>query len=348
MTPASLHRIPIDGTRTSPGMDRRADRSERLVVVLTGASSGIGRATAAAFARQGATLVLASRHRPTLDLVAMECGQAGARTLAVPTDVADAEQVQRLADAALRNFGRIDVWINNVGVGAVGRFEETPMAAHRRVVEVNLLGHMNGAHAVLPHFMARGRGVLINMVSAGGWVSTPYAGAYVASKFGLRGWSESLRAEVADQPDIHVCAVYPTFVDTPGIAHGANYAGRQLRPPPPLVDPRRVAATLVNLARRPQPVTWVGAPAVPGRVAHALAPNLVAGAIRRLFDRALSRARPAAVAEGNLFAPSVNTAIDGGYRQANRPMVLKMSLAAGAGLAVLGLLAARRMGGPRR
>src|SRR5690606_11812847 len=115
-----------------------------------------------------------------------------------------------------------------VGVGAVGLFDETPLAAHRRVVEANLIGHMNGAHAALRHFRKRGRGTLINLISMGGWVPAPYAAAYTASKFGLRGLSESLRAEVSDLPKVHVCDVSPTFVDSPGLRHGANYTGSNI------------------------------------------------------------------------------------------------------------------------
>jgi NAD(P)-dependent dehydrogenase (short-subunit alcohol dehydrogenase family) len=195
------------------------------VVVITGASSGMGRATALAFAQQRARLVLAARGVEALERVVAQCARMGAQAIAVPTDVTDAKAVRALAGAALRRFGGIDVWINNVGVGAVGRFEATPMEAHRRVVEANLLGHMHGAHAVLPHFRSQRSGVLINMISLGGWVATPYAGAYTASKFGLRGFSASLRQELARHRDIHVCGVFPAIVDTPGLEHGAHVTG---------------------------------------------------------------------------------------------------------------------------
>ena len=111
--------------------------SSRPVVVLTGASSGIGRATALAFAGQGAQLVLAARGREALEQVAAECELAGARAIAVPTDVTDIKAVRGLAGAAVERFGGIDVWINNVGTGAVGAFDSTPMEAHRRVIESN-------------------------------------------------------------------------------------------------------------------------------------------------------------------------------------------------------------------
>ncbi len=305
------------------------------VVVLTGASSGIGRATALAFAGTGARLVLAARGRDALGAVAAECRAAGATVLAVPTDVTDAAAVQQLADNALQHFGQVDVWINNVGVGAIGKFELTPLESHRRVIEANLLGHLHGAYAVVPHFRERGRGTLINMISIGGFVPAPYAAAYTASKFGLRGLSESLRAELSDAPGIHVCEVYPTFVDTPGVSHGANYTGRRVRPTPPLVDPRRVAAVLVSLARSPRPSVQIGSVAVPGRMAHALAPGLLGRFMNWAASFALARADRAGASDGNLFTPSQNTAIDGGYRK-SRPLTTT-AIAGGAALIGLGV-----------
>lgn len=327
---------PSSSSSSSPAPSSTASYKLSPVVVLTGASSGIGRAAALAFAGDGADLVLAAREREALEVVAAECSEAGARVLVQPTDVTDAAAVKRLADAALERFGQIDVWINNVGVGAIGLFDQTPIDAHRRVVEANLLGHMNGAHAVLPHFRARGCGTLINMISLGGWVSSPYAAAYSASKFGLRGFSEALRAEVAQLPQVHVCDVYPTFVDTPGVTHGANYSGHRLSPPPGLVDPRRVAEILLSLSRRPRASTYIGLGARPGIWAHALAPNLMGRLRRRFTERALERAEPRPQTDGNLFAPSRGHAIDGGFT-ASRP---SHATAAAVGIAATALGAA--------
>ena len=311
------------------------------VVVLTGASSGIGHAAALAFARQGARLVLAARGAEALDKVAAECRLLDADALAVPTDVTDADAMRALADAAIQRHGRIDVWINNVGIGAVGAFDATPIEAHQQIIATNLVGHMNGAHAVLPHFRKRGRGVLINMISVGGWTIAPYAAAYTASKFGLRGFSEALRAELGNLPGVHVCEVYPTFVDTPGLLHGANYSGKRLRPPPPVLDPREVASALVALSRAPRDVTSIGSIALPGRLAHALMPTLTGRLTVWLTDRALERADPAPVTNGNLFEPSRVHTIDGGYRTlASR--ALPVAAVAVAGAAALALLWALR------
>src|SRR5690606_32663764 len=112
--------------------------------------------------------------------------------------------------------GRIDVWVNNAGTGAVGLFEDTPIDAHDQVLRVNLMGYLHGAHAVLPHFKRQGEGVLVNLLSLGAWAPTPYAVSYTASKYGLRGYSEALRAELHDWPGIRVCDIFPSVVDTPG------------------------------------------------------------------------------------------------------------------------------------
>jgi NADP-dependent 3-hydroxy acid dehydrogenase YdfG len=308
------------------------------VVVITGASSGIGRATALAFAERGHHVVLAARSEDTLQPIADECEALGGRALVVPTDVTDAVAVRALANHAIAHFGHVDVWFNNVGVGAVGLFDETPIEAHRRVVESNLLGHMHGAHAILPHFRTQGHGTLVNMISLGGWVPSPYATAYTAAKFGLRGFSEALRAELSATPDIHVCEIYPTFVDTPGITHGANYTGRRIKPPPPLLDPRRIASVVVSLASRPQHKVYVGAPAWPGIVAQALVPGWVGRAMMWVTGRALERSTPADETDGNLYEPSRGNAVDGGFRAAMSPSAAqasKVALAVGAAALVV-------------
>jgi NAD(P)-dependent dehydrogenase (short-subunit alcohol dehydrogenase family) len=309
-------------------------------VVLTGASSGIGRAAALAFADAGAYLVLAARHPAALEDVAAQCRARGAQALVVPTDVTQADQVRALAAAAVERFGAIDVWVNNVGVGAVGAFTDTPIEAHHRVIEANLLGHFNGAHAVLRHFMARKRGVLINMISLGAWAAAPYAAAYSASKFGLRGFTEALRGEMSGWPDIHVCDVYPAFMDTPGISHAANYTGRRLRPAPPLYDPRLAAEAIVSLAREPRPSVTVGAAATALRVGHAVSPALSGWVGAKVVERYLKQADPAPRTDGNLHTPSAGHAIEGGFRQPQARSSWWLWAAAGGAL-WLGLQAAR-------
>ncbi|NDV85235.1 SDR family oxidoreductase [Aurantimonas aggregata] len=310
------------------------------VVVVTGASSGIGQATAEAFARSGAKLVLAARGREALEKVAEGCRNLGAEVVAVPTDVTDSAAVAALRDRALLLGGRIDVWLANVGVGAVGRFHEVPMEAHEQIIKTNLVGHMNSAHAVLPVFLRQGSGTFINMISLGGFAAMPFASAYSASKFALRGFSEALNAELVDHPNIHVCDVYPAFIDTPGIGHAANYVGRKVTAPPPVFDARKVADAVVRLARRPRRTTTVGWVTNAARVGHFLAPDFTIGLVKRITERSLSHATPIEPTSGNLFGPpAIAGGIDGGLRSPSQrrqgTMAAGAALAAGVGLLLL-------------
>jgi short-subunit dehydrogenase len=308
------------------------DRRQPLRVVITGASSGIGQATAERFARSGAKLVLAARNAQALEVVAGRCADAGGRATVIPTDVADIDSVRTLADKARSALGGIDVWVSNVGLGAVGRYQETPMESHDRVVRTNLIGHMNDAHAVLPIFLEQQRGTFINMISLGGFAAAPFAAAYSASKFGLRGFSEALRGEVADHPGIHICDVYPGFVDTPGLRHGANYVGRRISAPPPVISPGRVAAVIVRLADKPKPTTLVGVTSVLTRFVHALNPTGTARTTARLMAKYFERAERVPTSDGNLFEPSADAAvITGGLRSPKKRAVAGVALGSVAG-----------------
>ena len=278
------------------------------VVVITGASSGIGRAAARAFAGRGAQLVLAARRVRLLEEVAAECREAGAGALAVPTDVTEQEQVMRLRDEALKAFGRIDVWINNAGTGVFGPFLEARLELHRRTVEVDLMGAIYGAYAALGVFEAQGRGTLINNISLGGWSPTPFAAAYTAAKFGLRGFSASLRQEYADRSRIRICAVFPAMIDTPGLAHGANVSGKDVDPGPLTYRAEQVAETFVSLATHPRDEVAVGWPARAAQIGYALAraptERLTAAAMRR----ALARPSRAPRAKGRCCSPPTRSA----------------------------------------
>ena len=305
-------------------------------VVITGATSGIGRATALTFARHGARLVLAARRADVLAEVADECAQLGAAALPVPTDVTDAQAMTRLAEAAAAFGGQIDVWINNAGTGAIGEFDKTPLAAHEQVLRVNLLGNLYGAHAVLPYFRRQEHGILMVVNSVGGWVPMPYTVAYSASKFGMRGLAEALRTELRDSPDIHVCSVYPAFIDTPGFQHGANFSGKVVKPAPPIFAPQRVADTLVALAQRPRPSVMVGWTATPLRLFQAVAPDATQWAMLRFINAARRRADPAPVTEGSIFAPQPaphGTDISGGHKSNSGAGSIWLSAASIAGLA---------------
>ncbi|PWC52761.1 SDR family oxidoreductase [Azospirillum sp. TSO22-1] len=278
-------------------------RISNKVVVVTGASSGIGRATALAFARQGATVVLAARRDAALHTAAEECLDVGGRAMVVPTDVTDQEQVNHLVRRAIEAFGGIDVWVNNAGVIAFGRFEETPAEMFEQVVRTNLMGTANGCRAVLPHFLDRAEGVIVNNASVVSTVGQRYASAYVASKFAVRGFSETLRQELVEEPGIQVCTVMPGSIDTPLWQHAANYTGRAVRPPGPVTPPEAVADAIVQLAVKPQREVFVGGAGRFAELQHAMAPGMAEAAAARLIEREMFENRPAPETDGALLHP---------------------------------------------
>ncbi|WP_296946168.1 SDR family oxidoreductase [uncultured Massilia sp.] len=302
-------------------------------VVIMGASSGIGAATALAFARHGAHLVLGARGREGLDDIARRCAQAGARVEIGVVDGTDAAAVAAFAREARAALGGIDLWFSNIGIGVVGKYQDVPLDDHRRVVEANLVSHMHDAHAVLPVFLEQGHGIWVNMISLGGFVASPYAAAYSASKFGLRGFSEALRGELYRHPRIHVCDVYPTFVDTPGFSHAGNYTGARLSYPPGVIAPERVARAVVRLAQRPRDTTVVGAPASVPRLMEMATP-FATRMMGRFMDKWAQRAAPASDTTGTMYAPpEAPSGIHGGQR---RPDAQRHA-ALVAGVAALGL-----------
>lgn len=296
------------------GKSNVQEQLSKKVVVITGASSGAGKATALAFAPYGTSLVLAARNEAALNEVATECESLGAKTLVVPTDVTDAAAVKTLAEKAIEWAKRIDVWVNNAGVLAAGAFEATPVEVHDQVIRTNLMGYVHGAHAVLPYFKQQRHGILINNISVGGWFPTPYAVGYSASKYGLRGYSEALRGELHDWPHIHICDLFPGFLDTPGIQHAANYTGRQLKPAPPVYDPQDVAKAIVVLSVYPKKAKTIGSAASFLRVAHSLFPGLSRRITADVMETYFKQAHPLSQTSGNLFQPlEYGTSIHGGW-----------------------------------
>jgi NAD(P)-dependent dehydrogenase (short-subunit alcohol dehydrogenase family) len=270
------------------------------VVVITGASSGIGRQAAAAFAERGAKLVLAARRRDALEEVAQSCKSRGGAALAVPMDVTREEQVEALVQQALAEYGRIDVWINNAGVTLFALLEEAPFDAHRRVIETNLLGSMLCARAVIPVFRRQKHGVLINVGSVLSKIGQPFVPSYAISKFGIQGLSEVLRVELADEPNIHVGTLYPYAVDTQHFQAGANWHGWQARAMPPMQSPEKVARALVDLAEHPVRERYVPKIAALGLALHRWMPNSVEQLLLHALRKWHFDSTPQSVTEGNL------------------------------------------------
>ncbi|MGC4791007.1 SDR family oxidoreductase [Micromonospora sp. DT178] len=304
-------------------------------VVLTGASSGIGTATAYALARRGTAVVLAARSETALEEVAVRCRELGGRALVVPTDVTDPAAVERLAARAVAEFGRIDGWINNAAVGAVGLFDEIPVEEFRRVLEVNLLGAAYGIRAALPQLSAAGGGVLINNASVLAEVAMPYQSAYNAAKHGIRGLADTVRQEmrVTGRGDISICTVLPATIDTPFFRHAANHSGRELVPPPPVYPPEVVAETIVRLLRRPRREAYAGGAARLIGLQWRLAPAFAERVLGWYTHRTQFGPAPRPESTGNVFHPDAAARREGGWHGRRRHLV---RMTAAFGLAAAG------------
>jgi NADP-dependent 3-hydroxy acid dehydrogenase YdfG len=310
-------------------------------VVITGASSGIGAATAIAFARAGCTMVLGARGKAGLEDIAARCRAAGGHAETRVVDVTDAGAVADFAAQARSILGTIDLWFSDVGIGVLGKYTDVPVADHAHVINTNLVSHMNEAHAVLPIFLAQGHGIWVNMISLGGYIASPWAAAYTASKFGLRGFSAALRGELQDYPHIHICDVYPIFVATPALGHTGNYTGAKLAWPPGALAPETVADAVVALARRPRPTTAVGMPAM-ALQAGGLANPVAAPMMNRFLERWSQRAEYTPDTTGTMYAPpAAPSGIDGGARPPGRPRSTLLALGAALLAGAIGLRLAR-------
>lgn len=284
--------------------NRRLKKLKDQVIVITGASSGIGLATARLAARRGARVVMAARNADDLHAAAAEIRANGGQVLAVPTDVADEAAVSRLGEAALLEFGTLDTWVNNAGLSIYGKLADVPLADKRKLFDINFWGVVHGCRTAVRLLKQRG-GVLINIGSEVSDVAIPLQGMYSASKHAVKGYTDALRMELEhDRIPIAVTLVKPSAINTPFPEHARNYLEDGVPAlPAPVYAPEVVAEAILRCAERPVRDVVVGGV---GRVQVALghlAPRVSdAWMERSMFknQKAYDRAQPR---EGSLDRP---------------------------------------------
>lgn len=241
-------------------MDLNLKKLDEQVIVIVGASSGIGLSTTALAASYGAKLVLAARSENVLAGIVDDITASGGEAIYVTADVGDREQVEEIASAAIARFGRIDTWINDAGISVYGRLDEVDEEDSRRVFDTNFWGVVNGSLAALPHLRAQG-GALINLGSEVSEAVVPLQGIYAASKHAVKGYTDALRVEVQemDKAPVSITLVQPTAVNTPFPQHAGNYMDHEPKLPTPMIDPREVAEAILHAATHPERIVKVGA-----------------------------------------------------------------------------------------
>jgi NAD(P)-dependent dehydrogenase (short-subunit alcohol dehydrogenase family) len=276
------------------------------VVVVMGASSGIGRATALAFAARGAKVVVSARSAEGLSTLVEEIRDKGGTALAVVADVAAPEQMKKVADQAIAEFYRIDTWVHVAAVSIWARAEDTRPEELRRVVEVNLLGQIHGAQAALPHLRRRG-GALVHVSSIEAKIALPFNSVYAASKHGLSGFIDALRLELRREgAPVSVTQIMPAGIDTPLFQVSLTRLGVEPRPAPPVYEPELVAEAILYAAAHPVRELVVGGAGVSALLAQRLAPRFLDEVLLGAsgFEAQLGQKPKGDDAPNNLFAPT--------------------------------------------
>jgi short-subunit dehydrogenase len=259
-----------------------AERQKSEVVVVTGASAGLGRATVRAFAKQGARIGLVSRNRERLEETRKEVETLGGQALVIPTDVAEADAVQAAAEAVENQFGPLDVWVNNAMVSVFSPVMKMRPEEYRRVTEVTYLGTVYGTLAALHRMVPRDRGAIVQVGSALAYRAIPLQSAYCGAKHAIQGFTESLRSELYHSGSkVHISMVQMPALNTPQFEWVKSRLRGRPRPVGRIYQPEVGADAIVYAAHHRRPEIYVGYPAVEAIMANRIAP--------RLLDRYLGR-----------------------------------------------------------
>lgn len=259
----------------------------RQVIVITGASSGIGLATAREASRRGARLVLASRNHKALDALVKELKEAGGEAIAVTADVGVQDDHKKILDAAITAYGGVETWVNNAGVSIFGKLEEVAVEDQRQLFETNFWGTVYGSLTAVSHMRDTG-GALINVGSEVSDRAIPLQGAYCASKHAMKAYTDALRMELdADNIPISVTLIKPASIASGYVEHAKNYMDVEPRLPPPLYSPKAVADAILYAAEHPIRDVFVGSPS---KAMSAIGQNMPSLS-DRLFGRSMMRAQ---------------------------------------------------------
>jgi NAD(P)-dependent dehydrogenase (short-subunit alcohol dehydrogenase family) len=257
-------------------VEGRASESGTPVAVITGATAGVGRATARALARRGWSLGLLARGEEGLSATRDEALALGVRAVSVPTDVADADGVERAAARIEHELGPIEVWVNDAMTSVLGPFTQISPADFRRVTEVTYLGFVHGTRAALTRMLPRDRGVIVQVGSALAYRGIPLQSAYCGAKHAMRGFTDSIRAELEhDRSSVRICEVDLPAVNTPQFGWVKVLLAREPQPVPPIFQPEIAADAVVWTIDHPRRTTWVGGSTVATVVANRLVPGLL-------------------------------------------------------------------------
>src|SRR4051794_14922731 len=275
------------------------------VVVVTGASSGIGRAIARRFAQDGARIGLIARGREGLDAASREVEQAGGKALALPTDLADWDAVESAATAVEEAFGPIDIWVNNAMTTVFAPFKDVEPDEFRRATEVTYLGTVWGTKAALKRMLPRDRGTIVLVGSALAYRGIPLQSAYCGAKHGIKGFFESLRTELRhDKSNVHLSMVQLPGVNTPQFEHGRSKMPMVPQPMPPYYEPEVAADAVHWMAHNKRRELYVGGPTVKTIVGNKVAPWLVERVLAKQGFKGQQSDKPAAPNRpDNLFSP---------------------------------------------
>lgn len=275
------------------------------VMVITGATSGIGLTTARMAAEQGARLVLAARSGDALDQLASELRRQGTQVTTVVADVGEQADVARIGQAALERFGRIDSWVNNAGIAIYGRNEDVPVTDQQRLFQTNFWGVVHGSLEAVKHMKLRGGGALINLGSEVSDRAVPLQGIYSASKHAVKGFTDSLRMELEkERAQISVTLIKPAAVDTMLTVHARNFMDEEPSLPPPVYAPEVVAQAILYAAEHPRRDVYVGGAAKAISVGGFHLPRLLDRYMRStMFRQQKSGAPSPAGRRDALYAP---------------------------------------------